>query len=118
FVDDLDVLGRADLAIGIGWRAIASDAGKWNPVKVQDGGWHGERRESILHNRVGCVYVPCADRARRILFAVRAGRNACGWNVAQGRRHIVLVIWNCDRSTRTGLWSALKWAAICNRHGE
>src|SRR6266404_762394 len=64
-VHNLDVLRRADCAVGIGRRAVATDAGERYAVEVEDGGGQGWR-EQVERGDVTSL----DDRVRRVVMSI------------------------------------------------
>ncbi len=93
FVDDLDVLRQAHLAVGVGRRAVADHARERNAVEVQDGGRHVRRRQHARSGRLHPGRLCESPVFFGFLFASRSGRSSTGtgWHVAQRRRHVVVI---------------------------
>ena len=81
FVDDLHVLGRADFAVCIGRRAVASDAWERNAIEIEDGGRDRRRKfrkqRRFLHHRVWTIHMLGDDE--RVLTA------SCSWTLCTGQ---------------------------------
>ena len=94
FIDDLDVLRQAHLAVRVGGRAVAHHARERDAVEVQYGGGHGRRGGEVprLDDLVGTVNV--MRRYSRVLVGLVLGperRRGRRHHVAQRRRGVVVI---------------------------
>jgi hypothetical protein len=92
FIHNLNILREANLAVCIRRRAEATDTRVADTVKVEQGAWHGCRREAALNDWVDLILVRSIDMRIDIRLVFVPGRNNAGLEIAQWRRDIVSII--------------------------